>query len=421
MKKLLIILAFAVSTGAVAQSYEVKVLDEQEVDFLFNYYEQDGNHSPVTGGIGTEKLDCMAPLTSINVPFDTVNVLSVNVGIDYYTSASCDRIDRFVTSASSEFISSASSHDMRTHFDADYTRKNWNNPSEYGMMVGFSNEFDVNSFSAGLHYTIASKDENRQLGLKANAFYDVWKLIYPGEIRDGDTYRYGNEEEDYDLDSRITSTFSATWSQVLTRNLQILITGDFVIQKGLLNTPFHRVYFNDGFLPFYGDTSYFPMLPEKLPRSRFKIPIGVRLNYYLTDWLTMRLYYRYYFDDFGIQANTVSVELPVKVASWLSVYPMYRYYEQTAAKYFAPFGEHLYTATGTPVDEFYTSDYDLAKLTNQKYGGGFRISPVYGIHKWKIGAKNSLTFKSFETRYAVYRRSDGLKASSLSVNFSFVF
>jgi len=424
MKKSILLLLLFVSAAAYSQDYPVKVLDEKEIDFLFNYYEQDGNHSPVTGGIGSEKLECMTPLTIVTVPFDTLNNISVSVGLDYYTSASCDRIDRYITSASSQYMSAASSRDTRTHFDATYSRKNIEATRDQGIMVGFSNEFDVNSFSTGLHYTISSKDENRQLGLKATAFYDVWKLIYPGEIRNGIEYRYGNEETDYDKDARLTSTFTATWSQVLTRNLQFLVTTDVVYQNGILNSPFHRVYFNDGYTVLNPDTNWMlvakTMRPEKLPRTRLKIPIGLRLNYYLADRVTLRLYYRYYSDDFDIRSHTFSIEVPVKVNSWLSVYPMWRYYEQTAAKYFAPFGEHPINTSWEPAEEFYTSDYDLSALINRKYGGGFRISPVYGIHKWKF-KNNSFVFKTIEGRYAIYRRSDGLKAESVSINFGFVF
>ena len=39
-----------------AQTY--RPLEEKEVNILFDYYQQDGNHAPVTGGLGTEKLDC---------------------------------------------------------------------------------------------------------------------------------------------------------------------------------------------------------------------------------------------------------------------------------------------------------------------------------------------------------------------------
>lgn len=408
-----------------AQNQPVKVLDEKEVNFLFNYYDQDGNHSPVTGGIGTEKLNCTAPLTSINIPFDTVHNISVNVGLDYYTSASCNRIDRFVTSASSQFLSSASSSDLRTHFDADYTKSKPSKKVDKGFMIGYSNEFDVNSFSTGLHYTKSSKNENRQVGVKASFYYDIWKLIYPGEIRNGKEYRFGNEEWDYGLDTRLTSTFTFSLAQIITKNFQMLLTGDFVLQNGILNTPFHRVYFDDGFVVNNPDTNWMligkVMKPENLPRSRYKIPVGIRMSYYLNDRVIARLYYRYYFDDFGMSAHTISFELPVKINSWLTIYPMYRYYTQTAAKYFAPFGEHKLDTLYNPVDKYYTSDYDLSALNNNKFGGGFRISPTFGLKKWKLTGKTNLVFKTIEFRYANYHRSDGLKAESYSIDFGFVF
>lgn len=427
MKKILLILiaiAGQVHSG-MSQNQPIKVLEEKEVNFLFNYYEQDGNHSPVTGGIGTEKLTCSAPLTSINIPFDSIHNISVNVGLDYYTSASCDKIDRFITAASSQFISSASSADVRTHFDVDYTKSNIKHKYEVGGMLGFSNEFDVVSLSGGTHYTKTSKNDNRQLGIKASVFYDRWKLIYPGEIRNGKIYRYGNEEDDYDMDARWTTTLSFSLAQVMTKNFQFLILSDLVLQNGILNTPFHRVYFDDGWVVNDPDTNWWligkTMYPEKLPRSRYKIPIAVRMSYYLSDRIISRFYYRFYYDDFGITAHTISLEIPIKLSSWLTIYPLYRYYHQTASKYFAPFGVHTLDANNKPADEYYTSDYDLSGFENNKIGGGIKISPVYGLKKWKINSKTKLTFKSIELRYANYRRSDGLKANSFSFDFGFVF
>ncbi len=425
MKNYILLILILISVQASSQNTPIKVLDEKEMNFLFNYYEQDGNHSPVTGGIGSEKLECVAPVTSINIPFDTVHNISVNIGLDYYSSASCDQIDRFVSSASSEYLSSASSQDTRVHFDADYTKKNLKRNTEQGIMIGYSKEFDVSSFATGLHYSLNSADENSQLTLKATVYYDTWKLMYPGEIRDGDEYKYGNDKNDYDLDTRFTTTFTATYSQVLTRNLQILITSDLVIQRGILNSPFHRVYFDDGLNIIDPDTNFMTiaktMRAENLPRSRYKFPVAIRLNYFVTDFLILRLYYRYYFDDFGIQAHTFNIEAPIKLCSWLSVYPMFRFHEQTASKYFAAFGEHELNSSFEPVNEFYTSDYDISGLINRKYGGGFRISPIYGISKIKWGGNKSLTFKTFEARYAQYKRSDGLVSSYISLFMSFVF
>lgn len=355
-----------------SQENPYKVLDEKDVNFLFNYYEQDGEHSPVTGGIGTEKLECAAPLTQVVVPYDSVNVISVNLGVDYYTSASCDRIDRFVSSASSQFISSASSDDLRAHFDFDYSKMNFEKHNDKGMMFGFSHEFDVNSFSTGLHYSKSDTNENKQISLRGTMYYDIWKLIYPGEIRDGTEFRYGNEENDYDLDRRITSTLSMSYSQVVTKRLQFVISTDIVYQNGILNTPFHRVYFDDGLNIANPDSNYFlmakTMYVENLPRSRYKIPISIRMNYYVSHFMVARFFYRFYFDDFDIMAHTFSVEIPLKLTSWLMIYPMYRYYIQTASKYFAEFGMHQLDINYQPIDEFYTSDYDLSAFSSNKIG-----------------------------------------------------
>ncbi len=54
-------------------------LDDVEISFLTSYYIQDGNHSPVTGGIGTEKLTNIAPSIVLNVPIDTVHSISLLV------------------------------------------------------------------------------------------------------------------------------------------------------------------------------------------------------------------------------------------------------------------------------------------------------------------------------------------------------
>lgn len=425
MKKLFFLILLAVASNTFAQEAPFKVLNEKEINFLFDYYEQDGNHSPVTGGVGTEKLNCIAPLTSINIPFDTVYNISVNFGVDYYTSASSNRIDRFVTSASSGYLSSASSSDVRTHFDINFSKLNPKRMSSKGFMVGFSNEFDVNSFSGGLHYSKSDKLENKQFGIGANVYYDVWKLIYPGEIRDGVNYSFGNDDDDYNTDKRLTSTLSLSYAQVVTQKLQWFFAADLVYQRGLLNTPFHRVYFDDGLIIEDPGTNNLliakTMYPEHLPRTRFKVPLGIRMNYYLSDLFVARMFYRYYFDDFGITAQTFSIELPVKISPWLTVYPLYRYHTQSPSKYFAPFGEHPLDASFQPLEEFYTSDFDLSGFLNQKFGGGFRISPTYGLKKWNFAQLINVTFKSIEGRYSYYSRNDGYRANTFSFALSFVF
>jgi len=398
------------------QGQKNRTLDETEINFLYNYYNQDGNHSPVTGGNGTEELDCQSPVIMINVPIDTIHNVSVIYGVDYYTSASSDRIDRFISSASAQYLSAASGKDLRNHADIGYTYTNQIKRYSLGITGGFSKEFDVTSLSAGFSMSKTTKNENTEFALKGSYYQDTWKLIYPGEIRNGENYRFGNDEEDYDLDTRNTINLSFSWMQVLSKKLHFILLTDFVMQRGILHTPFHRVYFDDGF--DFPDSLLFikTMFPENLPRERNKLPLGLRLNYYLSDRIVVRTSYRFYIDNFGMTAHTASIELPVKVNRWLTAYPMFRIHSQTASKYFAPFNKHQVDfATWTPLNEFYTSDWDQAKLVNLKFGGGFKFFPMKGIANFSLG-KNKIHVRYLDVRYARYHRDDGLKANSVSLD-----
>ncbi|MEL6922816.1 MAG: DUF3570 domain-containing protein, partial [Bacteroidota bacterium] len=155
----------------------------------------------------------------------------------------------------------------------------------------------------------------------------------------------------------------------------------------------------------------------KLLGARLKLPIGLRLNTYLSEWLVSRLYYRYYWDNWGIRAHTVGLELPIKLSRFLAIYPHYRYHHQSAADYFAAYQEHVEGS------EFYTSDFDLSALQSHGYGVGVIYSPTKGLAK--IGLpfrrRDLLLMQSVELKYSHYNRSTGLTADivSLAVKFSY--
>jgi hypothetical protein len=67
-----------------------------------------------------------------------------------------------------------------------------------------------------------------------------------------------------------------------------------VYQQGFLSTPFHRVYFANE--PANQSNA------EVLPANRFKLPVGVRANYFLGYIAIIKSYYRYYWDDWGLTA-----------------------------------------------------------------------------------------------------------------------
>ena len=383
-------------TAAVAQDTPAasspRVLELQPIDvnILGSYYQQDGNHSPVTGGIGTEYLTDVTPTVIVNVPLDSVSSLNVNFGMDFYSSASTDRIDPTT-------ISSASSSDMRTHLNVGFSRRNNYRHITKSITLGASTEYDVQSLSLGLSWSKGSKNENRELSLAGELYYDAWTLIYPVELR-------GNPSPLVPNSSRKSLNLSATLSQVINRRMQASLTTDLVYQSGLLSTPFHRVYFQEQDLPNV----------EQLPDNRLRYPLGLRLNYYLSDYLTTRFFYRFYHDSWNITANTFEVEVPVKIGPFFSVYPFYRYHSQTAADYFQPYKTHHIG------EEFYTSDYDLSSFTSQKVGLGVRYSPLFGMGNFGFPFKSRKTnFKSIDLRYANYWRNDGLRSFIISTDLGF--
>jgi len=360
-----------------------------DVNFLFGYYDQDGDRSAVTGGIGTEKLTDSDFRFVINIPLDSIRWLNIDAGVNYYTSASTDNIDSKVSSASSE--------DVRSQFYFTYTKVQPKSRSSYSLGWGGSVESDYISTSISAAWNKTSKNGNSQLNIGAQAFFDTWVLIIPEELRIPET-------ELPRTDKRRSYSLTINYQQVINTRLQASLTGELVYQNGLLSTPFHRVFFVEQ------DTAKI----EKLPLDRFKIPLSLRLNYFIADFLVLRSFARYYQDNFGIEAITASLEPRFKTNPFFTIYPFYRYHFQTEADYFEPFKQHNLTAN------YYTSDYDLSRFDSHTFGLGLHWSPVYGISRFRLFSKKGITvFRSIDLRYTHYRRSDGLIANLISFDFGF--
>jgi hypothetical protein len=374
----------------------VKVeLDDIEIDILSSYYEQDGKHSPVTGGEGTEELSNIAPSIIINIPMDTVRSIKLTGGVDVYSSASSDNINNPLLK--DNHVSSASAQDARKYGAITYKKKNNQKKSSKSYTIGGSGEYDVVSASVGFGYRKASKNNNREFAIKGKYYFDYWKLIYPFELRNGTIHLNTNIRQSLNI-SLIGSCF-------LTKRMSFSLNSDFVAQYGLLSTPFHRVYFNDNSAAFV----------EQLPTLRFKVPVGVRHNWSIGSRLILRNHYRFYWDTWGVQSHTIKSELVIKASSDLRLYPFYRYHIQTAANYF---GEYK---TIESSESHFTSDFDLSELSTQKYGLGISYAPTFGIKKWKSALRKNKhsMFKEINLRFIHYERSDRFTANAVTIGFKF--
>jgi hypothetical protein len=149
--------------------------DQIDVDFLFNYYEQDGNNSPVTGGIGTESLQDRSGIVLIHLPIDSLTDVSIRGGVNVYTSASTDKID--------SRVSSASFRDARARMYLSYRKQLPGQRQYWQVQGGGSMESDYLSTSFGLGWGTQSADGNRDVNLALHSYLDTWMLIFPEELR----------------------------------------------------------------------------------------------------------------------------------------------------------------------------------------------------------------------------------------------
>lgn len=454
-------------------SFKKRVLETTEVDFISSYYNQDGSHAAVSGGIGTEKLKDLASNIIVNTPLNDDDVLTVDVGLSAYTSASSSNVNPFNSHTSTTSTSGASGKGGTSStttsppdgtpwqsstgasgsgvlyaINANYSHSSDDRNFIWNGDVSLSTEFNYNSVGFGGGITKLFNEKNSEVSVKTNVYLDNWKIIYPTELHQYDTYGSSfltkgyftgvsvlnqnglassaylpSKFKPWDSTARNSYSASFSYSQVINTKTHISVFFDLLQQQGQLSTPYQRVYFADKANYYIGQAKYIPVYTsssnaavyqladdiERMPSSRFKLPVGVRWNYYFNEKFTLRTYFRYYLDNWGLQSKTASIEIPFKVSDSFTIYPMYRYYVQNGVKYFAPYEQHLST------EQYYTSDYDLSPFSANQYGFGFNYTDVFeSTTFFGLGIKN------VDFRFNHYSRTDGLSANIVTFGIKFV-
>ena len=375
-------------TNTDSTGFKSRKLQVEEINLVSSYYNQDGNNAAVTGGIGSEKLMDISNFFDVKLTkYDKKyrkHTFGLEIGVDHYTSASSDMIDLKANT-------SASYSDTRYYPSASWSVENEKKGTTFGIGVSSSTEFDYQSYGANINFSKKSANKNGEFTAKFQTYLDQVSLIAPIELRSG----LGSRGNNYPTAARNTFAGSFSYSQIINERLQLMFLADVVQQQGYLSLPFHRVYFGNG-----------TVHQENLPANRFKIPLGFRANYFLGDQFIIKSYYRFYKDDWGITSHTAELEVPVKLTPFLSISPYYRFYTQTATKYFAPYQQH-----GSQ-NQYYTSNYDYSKFNSHFFGAGIRIAPPKGV----FGMQH---FSMIELRYGHYLRTTGMNANLISLNLKF--
>lgn len=436
LKKIILficVFAFAKAHSQTAQNeakvYKKRVLETTEVDFLSSYYSQDGDNAAVSGGIGSEELTDVTGTFVVSIPLNDDDVLTIDAGVSAYTSASSSNVGPFDGGGVADPFqasSGASSGDLWASLTGNYSHSSDDRNDIWSAKLSISSEYDYFSVGVGGSYTKLFNEKNTELSVNGNVYIDTWNAIYPTELRPfgeggnglndqlftentitGNT-NYDPRFSEFDDEGRNSYSLGFGLSQILHKNVQGSLALDFVQQDGLLSTPFQRVYFGDVEDSFIENFQLADAV-ERLPDTRFKVAAGGRLNWYVNETISVRTFYRYYFDDWGIDSHTASIEVPIKITNKFTIYPSYRFYSQTEADYFRPFEEALST------DEFYTSDFDLSEYTANQFGIGVSYTDIFAkAHIWKLG------LKSIDLKFYQYDRDTSFTSSIITAGFKFV-
>lgn len=371
-------------------TFQKRNLSKTDIEVVFSHYNQDGSHSAVTGGTGTEELQVYAP--GFNLGFRSAkSTFTLSAGGDVISSASTDRID--------SIVSSASLHDLRTHANISYSRQVGQSGLVLGGGTGFSIESDYLSIPVQLFANYAEPGGMRTYSLALSAFFDDLRwgrlnpdyrrpvtLIYPAELR---------YQEWYDTHNRFSFNVKPGFSQVINKRLIMALYPEFIYQHGLLATPFHRVYFTDESLKV-----------ENLPKDRFRFPLSLAANYFAGSRTILKPAMGYYSDNFGIRAGYIELEGILKLSSKMALSAFLKAYSQSSSSYFNPYQVH------DPLSVFYSSDYDLSQFQSLKTGLSIRWAPYRYISKRSL-------FDELNFRYAFFMRSDQLRAHMFTISFGF--
>ncbi len=441
--------------------YKKRVLESAEIQFLSSYYEQDGNNAAVTGGIGNEELEDFTSDIVVQIPLNEDDILTVSTGISAYSSASSSNVNPFYKSGASNSATSqlkgspwiassgASKKDTWSNASFAYTHHTNDRNKIYSTHISFANEYDYSSLGFGGTYTELFNQKNTEINLKANIFFDQWRPVYPTELKtykevDGDLSSgfFANEDiynhngnsvdkEDVNwlpnqfslIDNKRRNTYSLSLflSQILNTRTQAALMIDCIAQTGLLSNPMQRIYFADKDDFYMGNAISIPLYTspkntdvfmladdiERLPSLRIKVPIGIRFHHFFNEHIILRSYYRYYWDNWDINAHTLRFELPIKILKYFTLYPAYRYHTQSATRYFATFNNALST------DKYYTSDYDLGSFHSHQYSLALKYTDIFT--KLKL---LSIGLKNIELKYDNYKRSTQLYAHLLSISLT---
>jgi hypothetical protein len=208
--------------------------------------------------------------------------------------------------------------------------------STLSVRSGFHLEEHFRSFTLGGGGTRSFADDNAVLGISLNQVLDWFD-------------RYDHKGNRLARVFRSSTNLNLGLTQLLSPTTIVTVNYGLTVQSGELGNTWNAV-------PLVGRMYGGEILPHMRQRHAF---VG-RLAQWLPWKGAMKYFYRFYVDDWGLQAHTAEVELYQRLTSWLYLRGNYRYHWQS--------GVDFYTERGSTSNFLRTADSDLSRFSAQTVG-----------------------------------------------------
>jgi hypothetical protein len=238
----------------------------------------------------------------------------------------------------------AQSHDIRRGYD--FITGLTFGPNHLAPEFSYSKENDYVSYAGALNYSLDLNDKNTTVTAGWSHSYDhvlpnQFTYLTRRAVKNSDDVILGIVQL---LGPRTVFSFNATFGH----------------DAGYLNDPYRSVVFDETRLDANAQVV---LAGEKRPSTRDSQAPFLSLTQAIPPLnASVEATYRFYHDSFGIVANTVGAAWFQKIGTVAVISPSFRYYRQTAARFYA------IQFPGDPINDpahvprFYSSDYRLSSL-----------------------------------------------------------
>lgn len=267
-------------------------------------------------------------------------------------------------------MSGASIHDVRDAVDITANYKHQQGSFAVGLGRSTENDYTSNFFSLDNRLDLNNKNTTLETAYSFSSD-SVWAIDHCPPHCLGDTNTSGQYKRPGVGGDKSTHQGLIGMTQILDKNSLLQTNLTYTFNEGYLSDPYKVVYTPWVTTPYPGYSDFGGYSHDTRPGNRHQVAILTRYvrHFNQLNSAAVHLDYRFYTDNWGIQAHTFEAAWIQPLLSQWQLIPRVRYYSQNSADFYQPYFD-------TPrSDGHYSSDYRLAQFG--AFSGGVELSKEF--------------------------------------------